>query len=91
MIRNILAGAAIAVAISCGAARAETVLVTTLEPGAGEFAVAIAKIEAVQPRDDTSSYIWIGGHRYIVDAPFIELLNLMSSEAPAGRAIVRQR
>jgi hypothetical protein len=87
MIRNIITGAAIAFAILCSQARAQDVLVTTLEPGGGEIAIAVAKIEAAAPHDDSTCYVWIGGRRLIVGMTYVQVLDLMAAESPAGRVI----
>ncbi len=76
-----------AFALSIGAARAENVLVTTLGPGGGEIAIVVRQIEAVQPRDASTCFVWIGSHRVVVALPYVQVLNLLASETPAGKAV----
>ena len=84
--RRAIVGAVLAACLSIGAARAETVLVTNVA-GGGEIAIAVRQIEAVQPRDSSSCFVWVGSHRVAIAEPYVQVLNLMSAEAPAGKAV----
>ena len=86
--RNFILSAALAACLSIGAARAENLLVTTLQPG-GEIAIVVSKIEAVQPRDGATCFVWLAGRRYVIAKPYAQMLNVLASET-AARRVVRQ-
>ena len=84
--RKAIICAALAACLSIGAARAEDVLVTNLTTG-GEIAIVVLKIEAVQPRDASTCFIWLSGRRVAIAQPYAQMLNLLAGETAARRVV----